>query len=46
VALDGSPLPATDDTEFDEGVKNDVLDVGEGMRDELGVLTGVLSELE
>jgi hypothetical protein len=50
VAVEGSPLPAAEDVEFVEPpcgvVKYDVLDVGDGMREELGVLIGVLSALE
>jgi hypothetical protein len=46
VAADGSPLPAADEADVvDEVAKYDVADVGEGMREELGVLTGVLSVL-
>jgi hypothetical protein len=50
VAEDGSPLPADEDAGLVEDpgavVKYDELEVGEGMREELGVLIGVLSPLE
>ena len=50
VAEDGSLLPAAEDAELVEhpgcAVKYDEVEVGEGMREELGVLIGVLSALE